>query len=163
MFRKGPRVSRRLCGFRRGRPFSGSVVNPSFFFFFNPPHPPKNQSNIFFAFRAPEPSIEVARSPVDPESTVKNIPSNEVYLQRSAAAAARGRTKGARTRRLQDHIDRAGARLVFFFFFWVAETLRRGRLEQREVCRFFTTGWRGRESEGDRRGVSRSGADGLEP
>ena len=164
MFRKGPRVSRRLCGFRRGRPFSGSVVNPSFFFFFSThPTPPKTKATFFLLSAPLEPSIEVARSPVDPESTVKNIPSNEVYLQRSAAAAARGRTKGARTRRLQDHIDRAGARLVFFFFFWVAETLRRGRLEQREVCRFFTTGWRGRESEGDRRGVSRSGADGLEP
>ena len=118
MFRKGPRVSRRLCGFRRGRPFSGSVVNPSFFFFFSThPTPPKTKATFFLLSAPLEPSIEVARSPVDPESTVKNIPSNEVYLQRSAAAAARGRTKGARTRRLQDHIDRAGARLVFFFFF----------------------------------------------
>ena len=117
MFRKGPRVSRRLCGFRRGRPFSGSVVNPSFFFFFSThPTPPKTKATFFLLSAPLEPSIEVARSPVDPESTVKNIPSNEVYLQRSAAAAARGRTKGARTRRLQDHIDRAGARLVFFFF-----------------------------------------------
>ena len=165
MFRKGPRVSRRLCGFRRGRPFSGSVVNPSFFFFFQPTPPPQKPKQHFFCF--PRPSSlrsKLLDRPSIERKTVKSIPS-----KRGILAAQRGSGSSREDQRGKDpqtsgpHRSSGRPSRVFFFFFWVAETLRRGRLEQREVCRFFTTGWRGRESEGDRRGVSRSGADGLEP
>ena len=148
--RKGPRVSRRLCGFRGGRPFSGSVENPSFFFFFfaTHPHPPKNQATFFLLAAPLEPSIE-ARSPVDPESTVKNIPSNEGNL-----AAQRGsgssREEGKDPKTSGPHRS-SGRPSRYYFFFWVAETQRRGLLEQREVCRFFTT----TEREGERRRQAR--------
>ena len=163
MFRKGPRVSRRLCGFRRGRPFSGSVENPSFFFFFaTHSTPPKNQSNIFFAFRAPrafDRSCSIARRSL--KYSEEHTKQRRQRRQRSAAAAARGRTKGARTRRLQDHIDRAGARLVFFFFpGWRRPSAAVGWSSGRFAGFLRRVE---RESEGDRRGVSRSGADGPEP
>ena len=145
--RKGPRVSRRLCGFRRGRPFSGSVENPSFFSFFLQPTPPPQKPKQHFS--APlEPSIE-ARSPVDPESTVKNIPSNEGNL-----AAQRGsgssREEGKDPKTSGPHRS-SGRPSRYYFFFWVAETQRSGRLKQREVCRFFTT----TEREGERRRQAR--------
>ena len=163
MFRKGPRVSRRLCGFRRGRPFSGSVENPSFFsFFLQPTPPPPKTKATFFLLSAPlEPSIEVARSPVDPESTVKNIPSNEG--NEGSAARQRqleGGPKGQGPADFRTTSSGRPSRVFFFFPGWRRPSAAVGWSSGRFAGFLRRVE---RESEGDRRGVSRSGADGPEP
>ena len=145
MFRKGPRVSRRLCGFRRGRPFSGSVENPSFFsFFLQPTPPPPKTKATFFLLSAPlEPSIEVARSPVDPESTVKNIPSNEG--NEGSAARQRQLEGGPKGQGPADFRTTSSGRpsRVFFFFLGGGDPAPRsvGAVGGLQV---FYDGWRGR-------------------
>ena len=119
MFRKGPRVSRRLCGFRRGRPFSGSVVNPSFFFFFlQPTPPPQKPKQHFFCF--PRPSSlrsKLLDRPSIERKTVKSIPS-----KRGILAAQRGSGSSREDQRGKDpptsgpHRSSGRPSRVFFFF-----------------------------------------------
>ena len=147
MFRKGPRVSRRLCGFRRGRPFSGSVENPSFFFFLQPTPPPPKTKATFFLLSAPlEPSIsKLLDRPSIERKTVKSIPS-----KRGILAAQRGSGSSREDQRGKDpptsgphRSSGRPSRLVFFFFLGGGDPAPRsvGAVGGLQV---FYDGWRGR-------------------